>query len=345
MTATARDGLYEERRAEHILEHTLSEYDEGPRNPYDELGAYLARLRRYPVLRKQSHYDALFHQYRHGTEEERLEARDILVYGNIKLVVSIALRRTGMGLPILDMVQEGVFGLMHAIEKFEPERGFRLSTYATNWIRQAISRAIENWSGRNAYRIPVHLQHQMQIVRRATEDWYKLHGWWPNNREIYEQVKTYDLKAAIAMRLRDVAQCTRLIRDGYESLDSMVDGSEQYTIGELQPSNTAQPDIALEAKRLLTEYRKAFTSIEHALHALHPRLAMILRLRFGIGEFERMTLKEIGDRYELSRERIRQLETEALHGLSASTGVNAEQLASLLEVIQELECIVAAGGA
>lgn len=324
-----------ERFSEQILDNLLSD----PQRNFDNLKLYMAPFWQYPVIRNPLDWEALFHQYRNGNQQE---ARDLLVYHNIKLVLSIALRYSGKGLPLLDMIQEGVIGLMKAIEEFDPTRGHAFSTYATWWIRQAITRAISNTGGRYAYRLPVHLAEKVSMVRRALSDFFKTCGRWPSNvLELREQVQVYASDVARTMTLREVKQCHRLILYGVSaSLDEPIghDGGErQATRGDFIEDRRFNTETIVEARRLVLEYNRAIERIEAALKLMPARTAMVLRLRCGLDEFEPMTLEQVGERYELTRERARQLEVSAFRELRGmGITITSPELQELLRVRDDL---------
>lgn len=329
-----------ERFGEQILNNLLSD----PQRNFDNLKLYMAPFWNYPVLTNKADWDALFHQYKNGDQRA---ARDLLVYHNIKLVLSIALRHSGKGLPLLDMVQEGVIGLMTAIEKFEPERGYVLSTYATWWIRQAITRAIHDTGGRYAYRLPVHLAEKVAVVAHALSDFWKMHGRWPRTTlELLEQVRLGESKAAKTFTLREVKRCHRYILLGAtKSLDEPVgrsDGEREVTRGDYVEDRRFNTETIVEARRLVREYNKAILRVERALTLMPAREAMVIRLRCGLDEFEPMTLQQVGDRYELTRERVRQLEVIAFRKLKdLGIAITFSELEELLRVRDDLLHIAA----
>lgn len=330
----------DEERADHLGEKFLKRTDSDSQHKYDELGAYMAQLRQYKPLRDQSACNRLFDWYHNGDSEKRREARDLIVYGNIRLVLSIALRRMGRGLPLLDMMQEGVIGLMTAIEKFEPERGFRFSTYATHCVKHAIGRAIAD-IGYSTHRFPVHMIEKMTMVRKAFTILTQRHGQFPTELEIFEFIKAMDTKAAEAMRMREVVKCLTYINEGIVELDASVSDEDGVgTYGEIFVGDFPKTETIVEARRLLVEYQTALVRIEETISQFPPRDATVLRLRFGLGDFEAMTLEEVGERYSLTRERIRQIEAKALKELETQLDITPKQLTDIIDVIEELAKIV-----
>lgn len=335
-------------RSEALGEQVIDNIESDPRHKYDELAAYMSRLVQYRIP-KQEEFDLLFDQYRNGaTDRAKLEARDLLVYKNVRLVLSIALRHSGHGLSLLDMLQEGVIGMMTAIDHFDPALGIKFSTYAFQWIRQAITRALADGGEDAVYRLPVHKHEQVLLVKRAIATMMRTEGRWPSQLEIFEFIKALDTKVAADVRMSDVVECHAIVCQGSSSLDQSASSSDGEdggrTFGEVCG---AAPDIetVVEARRLLAQYKAALARIEDAVAALSPREAMVLRLRFGLGDFEAMTLEAISERYDITRERIRQIESGVLEAIEASLGVSTGQLIEIVRVTEELEAIVAAAGA
>jgi RNA polymerase primary sigma factor len=210
-------------------------------------------------------------------------------------VVSIARRFNHGRMPLQDLIQEGNIGLMKAVDRFDHRKGFRFSTYGSWWIRHAISRAIAD-KGR-AVRLPVHMidaYHKVSKARRELET--------KNGREpTHEELSTHTGLAAAK-----IAKMDTLLLDQPVSLDRPVsDRDGRKVVDFLEDEETQQPGESLEATALNEQVRKM-------IHALRPIEADILRKRFGLGDDEELTLKQIGEQYSLSRERIRQLQEQAL---------------------------------
>ena len=329
---------HEEARAEYIEREVRGTIEETGK--YDDLQLYMSPFWGYPVIRDPKQWRRLFDDYHNGN---KFEAQRKLVYHNMKLVLSIGFHYTGRGVPLLDLLQEGAIGLMKAIEKFEIDKGFAFSTYASWWIRQSMVRAIMDMDDRRAFRVPVHMGEQIALLGRLIHQFWGLHGRWPSNYEVYKDARASQTKLGEKLSLHDVAMCMQYIMLGSAlSLDyEYGDPDNSFTIGDRIADPKAKPDAIIEARKLLPDYEKAIGRIERAVDLLPPREAMILRLRFGLGEFDPMTLDEIGMRYELSRERIRQIEVVAFERLeTAGMKVNEEEIATLLKVRDELLRIV-----
>ncbi len=261
-----------------------------PAGVEDPLHAYLQEIGRTPLLTKEEDVD-LARRARAGDEE----ASRRLASANLRLVVSIAKRFAGKGLDLLDLIQEGNLGLLKAVERFDPDRGFRFSTYATWWIRQAISRGLAD-KGR-LIRIPVHTVDALTKVNRTALRLQMELGRDPSQAEI---------AAAVGRSADKVAE---LLQAGQEpvSLDSPVGEDDASLLGDFvaDPSSAAEDAVSAVTRADLSE----------ALDALSPREREAVRLRFGLADGHPHTLEDVGRHFGVTRERMRQIISAALRKL------------------------------
>jgi RNA polymerase primary sigma factor len=225
-------------------------------------------------------------------------AREHLIKANTRLVVSVAKRYIGRGVPFLDLIQEGNLGLMKAVSKYEYQRGFRFSTYATWWIRQTITRAIADQS--RTIRVPVHMADRIRQLYRTSHELEQKLGQAPSIEELAQAMDLPVQKVDWMMRVSWLPL----------SLESPInEDGEEAELGMFVEDQITPTPIQSAYSRLLTE------KIEQVLDTLPPREARILRLRFGLENGRTYTLEEVGQKFGLTRERIRQIEGKALRRL------------------------------
>ncbi len=229
--------------------------------------------------------------------QEGTEAREHLIKANTRLVVSVAKRYMGRGVPFLDLIQEGNLGLMKAVEKFDHRRGYRFSTYATWWIRQTITRAIAD-QGRTI-RVPVHMSDRIRRLYKTARTLEQENGRKPSAEEIAEELDLEPRKVQWMLKVS-----WRPL-----SLERPVGEEEDSELGSFIEDETTPTPTQSVHNNLLRE------EVEAVLSTLTPREARILRLRFGLQNGECYTLEEVGQKFGLTRERIRQIESKALRRL------------------------------
>jgi RNA polymerase primary sigma factor len=229
--------------------------------------------------------------------EEGDAARRRLIKANTRLVISVAKRYVGQGVPFLDLVQEGNLGLMKAVDKFDYTRGYKFSTYATWWIRQAVSRAVSD-QGRTI-RLPVHIGDKLRLLHRASRELEQDQG---------RPASPEEIAGTLTVAPDRVRRLLRLSRRPL-SLEQPVGEEEETMLGSFIADDEAPPPPAMADNAILRE------RLEGILETLQPREARILRLRFGLQDGRNYTLEEVGQKFGLTRERIRQIEAHALNRL------------------------------
>jgi len=258
-------------------------------SPDSNIGLYLREISQVPLLTPQEEVK-LAAQIKRGNKK----AREKMIKANLRLVVKIAHDFGNYGLPLLDLVSEGNIGLMKAVERFDPKKGGKLSTYASWWIKQSIKRALANQS--KTIRLPVHLVDKIGKIRRVAAQMTEELGREPTNEELAEELGLAPAKVA---HLKNVA-----IRPA--SLDAKISADDDTAFGDLVSDERAEdPFEALRDKDLREE-------VGDLLEVLDPRERRIIAFRFGLGGGKERTLEEVGRKFGVTRERIRQLQNIAL---------------------------------
>jgi RNA polymerase primary sigma factor len=271
----------------------------------DSLQLFLNEAGRYPLLTAAEEVELA-----KAIERGNKSAKDRMVNSNLRLVVSIAKKYQGHGLPLIDLIQEGIIGLIRAVEKFDWRRGYKFSTYATWWIRQAVQRGVANKS--RTIRIPVHIVEREQKIARAERELVLQLERSPTDEEVAQRAKL-NLK-----HVREVRQAARTVA----SLDKPVGDDSDTAFGDLvaQESGNVEEEVVVAL---------GDDALHRAIATLPPREQQVIKLRYGFDEeMEPKSLEEIGRRLGITRERVRQIETQALSRLAEQ-----REIASLSPVV------------
>jgi RNA polymerase primary sigma factor len=265
----------------------------------DALQLFLREAGRHPLLTAAQEVELA-----KRIERGDLEAKSRMIQANLRLVVSIAKNYRNQGLPFLDLIQEGTLGLIRAVEKFDWRRGFKFSTYATWWIRQAVARALAD-KGRTI-RMPVHIVERMQKINRADRTLWTRLGREPTLEEIADEAS---LTTQQVLEVRAAARASA-------SLDAPIGDMDDAVLGDFVAGDDPLPEETVELHLRSQALRLALT-------ALPEREREVVTMRYGIGGTEPRTLEEIGRKLGLTRERVRQIELESLRRLACVREIQA----------------------
>ena len=258
----------------------------------DPVKVYLKEIGRVPLLSAEEEVELAIRM-----SEGDVAAKKRLSEANLRLVVSIAKRYVGRGMQFLDLIQEGNLGLIKAVEKFDHTKGFKFSTYATWWIRQAITRAIADQA--RTIRIPVHMVETINKVKKVNSQLLHENGHEPTNEQIAEKLE---------MPVEKVREVMRVAQEPV-SLETPIGEEEDSHLGDFIPDEDAPAPSDVASHTMLKE------QLAEVLSTLTPREEKVLRLRFGLEDGRSRTLEEVGKEFNVTRERIRQIEAKALRKL------------------------------
>ena len=262
----------------------------------DPVRMYLKEIGRIKLLSPEEEQEVA-RAMAEGDEKTREAARKRMSEANLRLVVSIAKRYVGRGMQLLDLIQEGNLGLMKAVEKFDYTKGYKFSTYATWWIRQAITRAIADQA--RTIRIPVHMVETINRMRQATNQLVYQNGHEPTPEE---------LAKAMDMSVERVREIQRMAQEP-ASLESPVGEEEDSSLGDFVADENAEAPGKAADRAMVAQ------QINQALKSLTPREEKVIRLRFGLDDGRPRTLEEVGRDFGVTRERVRQIEAKAIRKL------------------------------
>jgi RNA polymerase sigma factor (sigma-70 family) len=262
------------------------------RDSLDAVTLYFHGIKRLQEVSKED----MAELWRKAKKGDKPAAKRI-VEANLRLVIPIAKKYYRPGVDFLDLIEEGNLGLMHAVEKFDPHRGFRFSTYAAYWIEQAVRRALDEQS--KTIRIP---PHALEALRKWVKEWDRMHSTLGRDPTLQEMAEKLNLSARQIKSVLDAHEASKAVG----SLDTPLDEDENLFIRDIITSKTELgPDQLYSSNRMNDE-------LQAALKQVGDREQEILEMRFGLSGHERMTLEEVGRKLRLSRERVRQLEERGL---------------------------------
>ena len=275
---------------EKILEHEGLAID-------DPVRMYLKEIGKIPLLTSEREKELAEIMANSDDEALKSKAKEELVEANLRLVVSIAKRYVNKGMYFLDLIQEGNLGLMKAVDKFDYDKGFKFSTYATWWIRQAITRAIADQA--RTIRIPVHMVETIHKVSRYSRQMLQ---------ELGREATADELGDKMGMSADKVREIMKIAQDPV-SLETPIGEEEDSHLGDFIPDDDAPEPSEVASATILKEV------VERELNTLTPREAHVIKLRFGLYDGRTRTLEEVGKEFDITRERIRQIEAKALRKL------------------------------
>jgi len=296
-----KDFEIEEDHSEEDKEEVLKLFEDVEMKMYDNISLgdpikiYLKEISKVSLLTPTKE-----RQLAKRAQKNDQKARDELIKANLRLVISIAKRYTARGLSFLDLIQEGNIGLIKAVKKFDWKKGFKFSTYATWWIRQAITRAIADQA--RTIRIPVHMVETVNRLNKIIREYLQEYGEYPDPEEIAKIMdKTVEKVNEILISAKDIISLNSPISSGNGDDDESETG-DFVGSDDLTPEEVAQQMILKE-------------KLEEVLDTLHPKEALVLKMRYGFLDGKQKTLEEVGQFFNVTRERIRQIETKALRKL------------------------------
>jgi RNA polymerase primary sigma factor len=262
----------------------------------DPVRLYLREIGNFSLLSAEEE-KVLGSQVKHGSRDEAQEARQRLIEANLRMVVSIAKHYIGQRLSLMDLIQEGNLGLIRAVSRFNYQRGYKFSTYATWWIRQSITRAIANQS--RTIRVPVHMTGSISRLLRVSNDLTQEYGREPTDEELATEMQTSPMK---------IGEIMRAARQPV-SLDAPIAEGEDSYIGDFVEDERLPQPAELAIESTMEE------ELRNVVVTLPPKERRVIELRFGLVDGHSLTLEEVGWEFAVTRERIRQIEGKALRKL------------------------------
>lgn len=309
-----------------------------------QLARFLEEISHYIIIRKERGNTALLREYGKAVGKEKRKLFDIITLGNAPLAVKIAYGYSDFGVPLMDMIQEGLLGLRKAINRYRADKGAVFSTYATYWINQAIQRASLSTTDFLPYRVPIHMMEKAILLRNIVNRRHEQSGRWPTTEEILTDLSAEDTVVAKSIGPNQIIPLLSptLTRKQSLTADIKIDDST-FTLHDIMPSihSFSDPEKMVAAREMRDRALATLEQTKNIIGQMKERERLILfgRLCFN-GQKKPTVLQALADQLHISRERVRQVEIKALQRLKTQTEVSRTEIAELRRQIEELERII-----